>query len=324
VIPRTRAGLIKYRPVGRGSRVALVAPASPFDPAELERGIAELRRLGFDPVYDDSVFDREPILAGPPAHRAIVAGPAARRADALARVMSRGDVDAVIAIRGGYGSVETLPLLDLERLVERRTALIGYSDITSLHVCLNMHAGLATLHGPMIDGRLAGGSEKYDPRSFLTALTATAVGALEPAGLEVLNAGEANGPLVGGCLTEIAASLGTPYSFQTPPGAVLFLEDVSERPYRIRRMLTQLTQAGILSKVSALVFGQMPKCDEADGSLTARGVIAEIVGDLPCPVLFGFPSGHTTTPLISLPFGVEARVLAGAAPALIIEEAAAA
>jgi muramoyltetrapeptide carboxypeptidase len=139
----------------------------------------------------------------------------------------------------------------------------------------------------------------------------------------VLRPGEASGPIVGGCLTEIAGSLGTPYAFDTPPQAVVFLEDVGERPYRIRRTLTQLLQAGRFARASAVVFGQMPRCDEPDGSITARAVIAEFFRDFSGPVLFGFPSGHTTTPLVSLPFGVATRVLAGVAPGLVIEEAAA-
>jgi len=314
VTPRTRAGLIKYRPAGPGSRVALVAPASPFDPDELARGVAELKRLGFEPVFDETIFDREPI----------VAGPAARRAEALTRAFGRVDVDAVIAVRGGYGSVETLPLLDLDRLVERRTALVGYSDISSLHIWLNLHGGFASLHGPMVEGRLAAGTSKYDPSSFLSGLSERPMGELRPDGVEVLRPGAATGPLVGGCLTEIASSLGTSFAFHSPPGAVLFLEDVSERPYRVRRTLTQLLQAGVFANISGLVFGQMPKCDEPDGTVTSRAVIAEFFRDFSGPVLFGFPSGHTVTPLVSLPLGVEARVLSGTSPGLAIEEAAAA
>jgi muramoyltetrapeptide carboxypeptidase len=103
----------------------------------------------------------------------------------------------------------------------------------------------------------------------------------------------------------------------------LFLEEVGERPYRVRRMLAQLRQSGRLAGVAAIVFGQLPRCDEADGRITARDVIAGFAAECPVPVLFGFPSGHTTTPLISLPLGVRARVVATGHPALVLEEAAA-
>jgi muramoyltetrapeptide carboxypeptidase len=129
--------------------------------------------------------------------------------------------------------------------------------------------------------------------------------------------------LLGGTITQLAASLGTPYAFLPPAGAILFLEDVGERPYRLQRLLMQLRLGGVLSRASAIVLGQMPGCDEPGGALTARAVIEEFFEGFPGPVLFGFPSGHTTTPLISLPFGVEARVVAAGRPRLVLDEAAA-
>ena len=313
VTPRTRAGLIKFRPVARGSQVALVAPASPFDRAEFDRGVAALAGLGFTAVFEDSVF------AGGP----IVAGAAARRAEALARACTRGDVDAVIAVRGGYGSAETLPWLDAAALRRSRTAFVGYSDVTSVHAFLNCHVRLTSVHGAMIAGRIAAGPGAYDMPSWLGSLSETPVGELAPEGVEVIRSGEVVGPLFGGTLTQIAASLGTPYEFLAPPGHVLFLEEVGERPYRLRRSLTQLRQSGRLASVAAVVFGQLPRCDEPGGAVTARAVIAELFAEFPGPVLFGFPSGHTTTPMLSLPLGVETRVVARDRPRLVLLEAAA-
>jgi muramoyltetrapeptide carboxypeptidase len=314
VTPRTRAGLAKFRPVERGSRVALVAPASPFDRAAFEAGLAELARLGLDPVYDERIFADHPI----------VAGPGSLRAELLMEALTRKDVDAVIAVRGGYGSMEALPYLDAARIRRGRTAFVGYSDTTSLHAYLNGHVRVASVHGAMINGRLSGGAVAYDPASFLGSLGRTPLGELAPAGVEVVRPGEAVGPLVGGTLTQIAASLGTPYEFIAPRRHVLFLEEVGERPYRLRRLLTQLRQSGRLSDTAALVFGEMLRCDEPNGTLTARAVIAEFTEHFPGPVLLGFPSGHTTAPSLSLPLGVEARVVAGDRPRLVLTEAAAA
>jgi muramoyltetrapeptide carboxypeptidase len=134
--------------------------------------------------------------------------------------------------------------------------------------------------------------------------------------------GEAAGLLVGGTLTQIAASLGTPFAFDPPRGSVLFLEEVGERPYRLDRMLTQLTLAGVLAGASAVVFGELPGCDEPGGSLSARSIIAELFREFPGPVLVGFPSGHTNGPTRTLPLGVRARVIAAPTPRLIVEEAA--
>jgi muramoyltetrapeptide carboxypeptidase len=152
VTPRTKAGLVKFRPVASGSQVALVAPASPFDRAAFDRGVVELVRLGFTAVYEESVF----------AGGSIVAGAAAVRAEALTRACTRGDVAAVIAVRGGYGSAETLPWLDAAALRRSRTAFVGYSDVTSIHAFLNCHVRLTSVHGAMIAGRLAVGPEAYD------------------------------------------------------------------------------------------------------------------------------------------------------------------
>jgi muramoyltetrapeptide carboxypeptidase len=118
-------------------------------------------------------------------------------------------------------------------------------------------------------------------------------------------------------------SLGTPFAFSPPEGYVLFLDEVSERPYRLRRMLVQMRFAGLLADAVAVVFGQLPRCDEPGGLLTGRAVVADCLAGFPGPVLFGFPSGHTTTPLVTLPFGVRTRVVANRTPRLVVEEAAA-
>jgi muramoyltetrapeptide carboxypeptidase len=128
--------------------------------------------------------------------------------------------------------------------------------------------------------------------------------------------------LLGGTLTQIVASLGTPFAFAPPPSFVLLLEEVGERPYRLDRMVTQLQQSGILARASAVVIGELPNCNEPSGDVTARSVMADLFADFPGPVLIGFPSGHTTGPAMTLPFGVQARVVAAKQPRLVIEEAA--
>ena len=305
------------RPAGPGSRVGLIAPASPFDRGELDRGVAELRRLGFDPVYDERVFER----------RGFVAGAADSRVAQLVELWQRTGaeaVDAIIAIRGGYGSLQMLPTLSrlgAPILVESLASLVGYSDVTSLHIWLNCCAGTTSIHGPMLDRRLSQGPSAYDSASFLASLRPEPMGELRPEGVEVLKAGEAEGPIIGGTLTQMLASLGTPWAFDPTEGAVLFIDEVAERPYRIDRMLVQLRLTGLLARASALVFGQMPRCDEADGSVTAKATVADVLSDFPGPILYGFPSGHTTTPFVTLPFGVHTRVLAGnGGPGLVIEE----
>jgi muramoyltetrapeptide carboxypeptidase len=173
----------------------------------------------------------------------------------------------------------------------------------------------------MLDRRLAAGEEAYDRTSFERLLRGEGAGLeLAPRGLRVMRTGEAVGPLFGGTLTQLAASLGTPFAFAPPQGAVLFVEDVNERPYRIHRMLTQLVQSGVLGRVSGIVFGEMRGCDEPGGGPTAWDAIESMVSEMGRPVLYGFPSGHTTGPCVTLPLGVPVRLCATDRPMLVVEE----
>ena len=306
--------MLKPRALRPGDRIAVVAPASPFAREEFEAGIGELRRLGYEPVFDESVF----------ARTRYTAGDATLRAAAFRRAWDDDGVAALMAVRGGYGSVQMLPLLDAAAMRRQPKAFIGYSDNTSLLAWLTGTCGIVTFHGPMLEGRLAKGETAYDRDSFERVLTRPApAGEMTHPQLDVLRPGEAAGPLLGGTLTQLLASFGTPYAFDPPAGHVLFIDEVAERPYRVDRMLTQLRLAGILARASAIVFGELPRCDEPGPAGPAiREVVADLVAGFPGPVLFGLPSGHTTGACITLPFGVQARVVTAPAPALVIEEAA--
>ena len=297
-----------------GDRIAVVAPASAFARDQFEAGIQELRALGFDPAYDERVFDRE---------RGYLAGTAEARASDFARAWADPDVAALIAVRGGYGSVHLLPLLDPAAFAGPPKAFIGYSDNTSLLTWLNQACGVVSFHGPMLEGRLARGEQGYDRDTFRRVLCKpTPAGEIVHPNLQTVRGGDAVGMLTGGTLAQLTASLGTPYAFDPPQGCVLFLEDVAERPYRLDRMLTQLRLSGILGRASALVFGEMPGCDEPGGEPCALDVIRDLTAGFAGPVLFGLPSGHTSGATLTLPFGVRARAIAGPHPALVIEEAA--
>jgi muramoyltetrapeptide carboxypeptidase len=288
-----------------------VSPASPFSREEFDRGIEQLRRLGYEPVYDDDVFAR----SGP-----YLSGSAELRAAAFARAWTDPSVAALIAVRGGFGSVHMLPLLDPLVIRKQPKIFIGYSDNTSVLTWLTCGCGITALHGPMLEGRLAKGAEGADLDSLLAFMQNGAGRTLAPDGLAVVRSGEAAGPLYGGTLTQLAASLGTPYAFDPPPGCVLFVEDVNERPYKLDRLLTQLRLAGILSRARALVFGEMRGCDESGGEATALDVIRTFSREFPGPVITGFPSGHTTRPCWTLPLGVCVRVVTAPRPGIVVEE----
>jgi muramoyltetrapeptide carboxypeptidase len=294
-----------------GDRIAIVAPASSFARDEFDRGIAELERLGFAPVFDEDVFARE---------SGYLAGTAEARARSFMKHWCDPTVSALLAARGGFGSVHLLPLLDRAQIMARPKLFVGYSDNTSLLSWLTCQCGITALHGPMLEGRLAGGAG-YDRRSFVELMGGGQGLALSPDGLTVLRDGEVTGPLFGGTITPLVSSLGTPFAFDPPEGCVLFLEDINERPYRIDRMLTQLRLSGVLARARALVFGEMRGCDEPGGAATVMEVIARLTRDQAGPVIVGFPSGHTTGPTWTLPLGVSVRVSTRPRPTVLIEEA---
>jgi muramoyltetrapeptide carboxypeptidase len=307
--------MLKPRALKPGSRIAVVNPASPFKREDFEAGIAELRELGFVPVYDDTVFARD--VPG------YISGSAEVRASAIRSAFQDSSIDGIIGVRGGYGSAQVLPLLDIEEARRACKPFIGYSDLTILQSFLTIQCGLVSFHGPMLGDTLAHGASRYDRASLLNAVTrAEPMGELSPPGLEVVHGGTARGVLLGGTVTQLLATMGTNYAFDPPNGYVLFFEEVGERPYRLDRMVTQLRQTGLLARASAIVIGELNGCDEPGGTLTGRGVMAQVLRDFPGPVIAGFPSGHTKERVYTLPLGVTCRVVADERPRVVIEEAA--
>jgi muramoyltetrapeptide carboxypeptidase len=266
-------------PASRAIALRWSRPASAFKPEDLEAGVRELQRLGFEAVYDERDL-RASVVRG---------GPAAVRARVLREAWRDPSVAALLAVRGGYGSQQLLPLLEPEVMRHAAKLLIGYSDITAL-LCWSCAHGVVSLHGPMIEGRLSSGPAAYDEASFLRAtMVAEPMGELAPAGLEAFAPGEASGMVVGGTLAQLVSLLGTPWAFDVPRGAILFLEDVGERPYRIHRMLTQLAQSGMLARAGALVFGEFPRCDEPGGEPRSRTCCASSRAGSRAPCCSAFP-----------------------------------
>jgi muramoyltetrapeptide carboxypeptidase len=307
--------MLKPRALKPGSRIAVVSPASPFKQPEFEAGVAELRDLGFVPVYDDTVFARE--IPG------YISGSAEIRASAIRSALRDPSIDGLIGVRGGYGSAQVLPLLDVEEARRACKPFIGYSDLTIIQSFLNIQCGVVAFHGPMLGDTLGHGAGRYDRASFVNAVCrAEPLGELAPPGLEVVHGGTARGILLGGTVTQLLATMGTKFAFDPPEGYVLFFEEVGERPYRLDRMVTQLRQTGLLARASAIVIGELNGCDEPGGNLTGRGVVAQVLKDFPGPIIAGFPSGHTKERVYTLPLGVTCRVVADEPPRLVIEEAA--
>jgi len=279
-----------------GDPVAVVAPAGPFDRQIFERGLAILASR-YTPLVSPAVYEKDRYLAG---------NDAARAAD-LQQAFS-GEAKAVFAARGGYGAMRLLT-----RITLRPKPLIGFSDITALHAMAQV-AGFRSLHAPVIT-QLGTQSPEIARRLF-SALEHP--GAPEPLqARQTLTAGVAEGPLLGGNLSTLTRLLGTPFmpSFR---GALLLLEDVGERPYRLDRMWTHLALAGVFTDLAGIVLGDFTGCEEKDANYSSADVLQELALQAGVPCASGFAIGHgeVNTPVV---LGARARLDATAKTLTFLE-----
>lgn len=266
-------------PLRAGSVVAVVAPAGPAPREELLRGLAWLRTRYELRVADDLIAARSGFLAGADG----------RRARELSAAFSDPSVDAVLCARGGYGTMRILDVVDWSAFVARPRWIVGFSDITALHVTAFQH-GVASIHGPNVTG--IGRESSVRERAALLAALERPHDAVSVDALEVLHGGgKASGPVFGGnlALLEAMAAAGR---LRVPDGAIVLLEDVTEKPYRIDRMLTSLLLGGHLSRASAIVLGAFTECPAGPDGTTARDVLVERTRALGVPVCGGAPFGH--------------------------------
>ncbi|WP_018656521.1 S66 peptidase family protein [Actinomadura flavalba] len=272
-----------------GDRVAVVAPSGAVDADRLDAGLAALRALGLDPRPGKHVLSRAGLCGTvPPGDgRHVLAGTDADRAADLAEAWTDPNVRAVLCARGGYGAARVLAHLDWTALAAAAPKILhGSSDVTALHVAFGRRLGVTTSFGPMIAGALAAGpGETAD--AFRAALFGT--GPVTLRGTGAVRGGVAEGPLAGGTLALLASLLGTPDAPAPAAGHIVFLEDVTEPPYRLDRMLVQLIGSGYLEGAAGLVLGSWTDCgDPAE----IAAVTAARLGPLGVPVLAGVPAGH--------------------------------
>jgi muramoyltetrapeptide carboxypeptidase len=289
---------VRPRALRPGDVVGVCAPSGAVDRDAALRGIAALRALGFEVRVSESLYDQ----------RFFMAGTADVRARELQALFADDTVAGVFCARGGAGAASLLGRLDPAVFRSHPKVFVGYSDITFLHLFLHRQ-GLVTVHGPMIARELADGG--YDVPSFWSAVAGQGARlAARGLPLRALRPGRGEGYLRGGCLSILAAAVGTPWAFRSDGDeTILFLEDIDERPYRVDRMLFQLRAAGAFDGVRGVVFGEMKGCAarEADG-YTLEDVVQDALSGLDVPVAFGLPSGHTSGPGVTLPLGVRARL----------------
>jgi muramoyltetrapeptide carboxypeptidase len=303
----------KPKELRTGARLAVFAPASPGSDAAEERGLAELARLGF------SVERRAQKVS-----EGYFSAPTAERREELVSALNDPRIDGLIALRGGYGSNY---LIDEQLNTELAPpkCLIGFSDVTSLQIFLWQRRGWTSIYGPMVAAGLeagAGAPKGYEPASFLNAIRATEGGWEVSLQGEALVSGKSEGTLLGGCMTLLQTTIGTPWEPDTRD-SILLLEDRGMKPWQVDRALMHLKQAGKFDGVRGIVLGDFPDCEPpVTGSPTVLDVCTRILKPLGIPIAFGAPVGHTARPMLTIPLGVRARLHVSGAGLLEILEAA--
>ncbi|HEX2081211.1 MAG TPA: LD-carboxypeptidase [Longimicrobium sp.] len=295
-----------------GTRVALVAAAGPLPEGGVDRAIERVRSLGWEPVAGEFCRGRNGYLSGTDEERA---------ADFNAALRDPS-IGAVWLLRGGYGTMRILDDVHWDALARHPKALIGFSDNTAVHLAAQ-RAGVVSFHGPHPHAEEFPDFARDELLRVLTIPEPAGVLPFPPEGrAETLAGGAAEGPLLGGNLSLLSSTLGTPYAVRAE-GAILFLEEVGEHPYRLDRLLSHLRLAGVLSAAAGIAIGGITDTpEEADDEPDAMEVIHDRLGGLGIPVAAGFPFGHIDDNW-TLPLGVRARLDADAGTLALLEPAVA-
>lgn len=302
------------RALQRGDTVALVAPCGIPDPADVAAFTKSLEEAGFR-------IDLDPAIPG--RRLRYLAGTDDERAAELNRALREPAIRGIFVLRGGYGLTRILDQLDYEALRRDPKVVSGYSDVTALHLAIARKARVITFHAPMANAvRAAGRVATFADQSFREMLFLDATAPRRtiplPAGSRVtcISGGRCEGRLIGGNLSLICATLGTPYAVDAA-GAVLFIEDVNEHPYRVDRMMSHLRLAGVLDRVAGVVLGQFTT-DDADEQALQREVVLEYCRPLGCPVVADFPCGHVADN-VTLPLGARVSLDTDAGTLEVVE-----
>ena len=278
----------------RGSRVAVVSPASAARAELVEAGCERLRGFGYEPVVMPHALDRGPLY---------YAGTAEDRVADLHAAFVDESIDGVICTRGGWGSAELLPLLDRELVRANPKVFVGYSDHTSLHAWFWNECGMPTFYAPMVAADWSK-SDGVDERTWRAAVEGDGVWSVSAEdGLKVLREGNAEGRLLGGCLSIVVEALGTPWALKIEEPTVLFLEDIGTKPYKWDRFLQHLKFAGGLKNVRGIVFGDMSANIEESETELLEAACLHALRDFEGPVTIGLKCGHVERRNRSLPLG---------------------
>lgn len=311
--------MIKPKALKKGDTIGIIAPASPtFERTTLLKAVKVLEKWGFHCKLGRHVAKKYGYLSGKDVERA---------AD-FNDMFSDKKVNAIFCLQGGYGSLRLLPHLDYHAIKKNPKIFIGYSDITALHLAINKLTKLVTFHGPSVAG-LATISPYTKRYLFKALMKKKAMGTIDPSPEDpwvwTITPGKVSGELIGGNLSLLTATLGTPYEIDTKD-KILFLEDVEVEPYHFDQMLTQLFLAGKLQVAKGIVIGECIRCVPAEfrpgyySSLSIEDVLVDIVKPLAIPAIYNLPIGHSED-RATLPQGLWATLDATKGKLVITESA---
>lgn len=281
----------KPTPLSPGDTIGVVAPAGPFDPELFQKGIVALGTMGYRVFQPEGLTLRDRFLAGSDQHRA----------DLINQLFADPGIKGVFCARGGYGSLRLLNLIDYGLIWQNPKVFIGFSDISALIWVLMDRCGLVAFHGPVITTLGKGNPETAT--SLTAALTSGTPIEIPASNAEVIHAGKCNGTVRGGNLATLCHLTGTPYTPEFK-GSIVVLEDVSEAPYKIDRMLCQMRLAGCFDGMAGLALGTFSDCGGINDVLD---VFKDVFRDMNIPILAGFDIGHGPINL-TLPMGIQATL----------------
>jgi len=278
--------MIEPKPLKQGGTIAIVAPSGPLEAETVFKGEELLKEMGFDVIIAPSCFEKKGYLAGLSDRQ---------RAEDIMMMFADEEVDAILCMRGGYGCNRIIPYLEHFKFEKYPKPFIGYSDITYLHIFFNQFHQLMTYHGPMLKDLLT--KNQTTTQHFLE----TIMGEMSFDMIDVpyynRNLCPASGILVGGNLTIICSTLGTPYEIDTC-GEILFIEEVNEPVYAIDRLLMQLKYSGKLDDAAGIILGDFNVYDKKETDKLLRRTFRSYNK----PIAYNIPSGHCK-PIITLPLG---------------------
>lgn len=294
--------MIRPKPLKKGDKIGLIGTSSPTSQDRIEPSIKAMEELGFKVILGESTR----------AYHGFLSGSDELRAKDINNMFEDKSIKGIFAIRGGYGATRLLDMLDYDMIKKNPKVFAGYSDVTALHNVFNEKCKLITFHTPMASTEFYKGVDDYTMNYFKQNIFSDKpLGILKnPIGQEIktLVSGKANGKLVGGNLSLIASSMGTPYELDTK-GNILFLEEVDEYPYRIDRLLLQLKQCGKFKDAAGIIFGALTNCEpkEGENNLTLIEIFEELIKPENKPTMYNLICGHCI-PTMSIPLGAKVKI----------------